>query len=132
MTGLSRASYYRWGVLRPSFPVEMELRDAIQKVALESPAYGCPRITTELNRRGFAINHKRVLRVMRQDNLLCLRHKTFVVTTDSRHNLPVYPNLARHLTPAGSTNCGWPILPTSGCGPSLCIWWCCWTRFRGE
>src|SRR6266852_672462 len=99
MTGLSRAGYYRWRVPPPSFPVEMELRDAMQQVALEFPAYGYRRITFELNRRGFAVNHKRVLRLMRADNLLCLRHKSFVVTTDSRHNLPVYPNLAGAITP---------------------------------
>lgn len=101
MTGISRAGYYRWGVRRPSFPVEMELRDALQQIALEFPAYGYRRITFELNRRGFAVNHKRVLRLMRADNLLCLRHKSFVVTTDSRHSLPVYPNLARDMTPNG-------------------------------
>jgi putative transposase len=100
MTGISRASYYRWGVPRPSFPVEMERRDALQQVAVQFPAYGYRRITAELNRRGFAVNHKRVLRLMRQDNLLCLRHKSFVVTTDSRHDLPVYPNLARELAPS--------------------------------
>jgi putative transposase len=100
MTGLSRASYYRWSVPRPSLPVEIELRDAMQKIALEFPAYGYRRITGELNRRGFVVNHKRVLRLMRQDNLLCLRHKAFVVTTDSRHSLPIYPNLARNVTPA--------------------------------
>jgi putative transposase len=99
MTGVSRAGYYRWRVPPPSFPVEMELRDALQQVALEFPAYGYRRITFELNRRGFAVNHKRVLRLMRADNLLCLRHKSFVVTTDSRHNLPVYPNLAGAITP---------------------------------
>jgi hypothetical protein len=99
MTGLSRASYYRWRLPPPSIPVEMELRDAMQQIALQFPAYGYRRITAELNRRGFAVNHKRVLRLMRQDNLLCLRHKAFVVTTDSRHNLPVYANLARDLVP---------------------------------
>lgn len=100
MTGVSRASYYRWGVPRPSFPVEMELRDAMQKIALEFPAYGYRRITAELKRRWFGVNHKHVLRLMRQDNLLCLRRRAFVVTTDSRHHLPVYPNLAHSLTPA--------------------------------
>ena len=74
----------------------MEMRDQMQKVALESPAYGYRRITAELQRRGFEVNHKRVLRMMREDNLLCVRRRAFVVTTDSRHNLPVYPNLARH------------------------------------
>ncbi len=101
MTGISRAGYYRWGVPRPSFPVEMEFRDQLQKIALEFPTYGYRRITAELQRRGFEVNHKRVLRRMRQDNLLCLRHKAFVVTTDSRHDLPVYPNLARDLVPSG-------------------------------
>ena len=101
MTGISRAGYYRWGVPKPSFPVEMEFRDALQKIALESPAYGYRRITVELRRRGFEVNHKRVFRLMRQDNLLCLRHKAFVVTTNSRHELPVYPNLAHDLVPSG-------------------------------
>ena len=99
MTGISRASYYRWRVPPPSIPVEMELRDAMQQIALEFPAYGYRRITMELNRRGFVVNHKHVLRLMRQDNLLCLRRRSFVVTTDSRHNLPVYPNLAAAITP---------------------------------
>lgn len=99
MTGISRASYYRWRAPPPSIPVEMELRDVIQQVALEFPAYGYRRITRELNRRGFAVNHKRVLRLMRHDNLLCLRRKSFVVTTDSRHSLRVYPNLAGAITP---------------------------------
>jgi transposase InsO family protein len=77
----------------------MELRDQMQKVVLESPAYGYRRITAELQKR-FEVNHKRVLRMMREDNLLCVRRRAFVVTTDSRHNLPVYPNLARGIEPA--------------------------------
>jgi putative transposase len=98
MTGVSRAGYYRWRVPPPRFPVEMELRDAMQQIALEYPCYGYRRITVELNRRGFAINHKRVLRLMREDNLLCLRRKAFVVTTNSRHNLPVYQPLSSSRT----------------------------------
>lgn len=101
MTGLSRASYYRWLVPRPDCPVEMELRDAMQKIALQFPSYGYRRITAEMQRGGFEVNHKRVLRLMREDNLLCIRHKAFVVTTDSRHDLPIYPNLARQFTPTG-------------------------------
>src|SRR6202171_5029748 len=99
MTGLSRAGFYRWRVPRQATPVEMEVRDQMQKVALEWPAYGYRRITQELQRRGFQINHKLVLRMMREDNLLCVRRRAFVVTTDSRHNLPVYPNLAREIKP---------------------------------
>jgi len=79
----------------------MKLRDAIQRIALEFPSYGWPRMTAELRRRGWAVNHKRVYRLMRQDNLLCLRRRKFVVTTNSGHGLPVYPNLARTLTLSG-------------------------------
>jgi len=100
MTGLSRAGFYRWRVPRQATPVEMEVRDQMQKVALEWPAYGYRRITHELQQRGFQINHKLVLRMMREDNLLCVRRRAFVATTDSRHNLPVYPNLARELKPS--------------------------------
>ena len=98
MTGLSRAGFYRWRVPLQATPVEMEIRDQMQKVALESPSYGYRRITVELQRRGFTINHKRVLGLMRKDNLLCVRRRAFVVTTDSRHSRPVYPNLAREIT----------------------------------
>ena len=99
MTGLSRAGFYRWRLPRQSDPVEMEIRDQMQKVALESPAYGYRRVTAELQRRGFEVNHKRVLRMMREDNLLCVRQRAFVTTTDSRHSLPVYPNLAKGMMP---------------------------------
>jgi transposase InsO family protein len=99
MTGLSRAGFYRSRTPRQASPVEMEIRDEMQKIALESPAYGYRRITAELQQRGFAINHKRVLRMMREDNLLCVRRRKFVVTTDSRHNLPIYPNLAAEIVP---------------------------------
>jgi putative transposase len=71
----------------------------MQKIAVESPAYGYRRITAELRHRGFAVNRKRVLRMMREDNLLCVRRRAFVATTDSRHNLPVYPNLAGQMEP---------------------------------
>ncbi len=76
---------------------EMELRDAMQKLAVEMPAYGYRRITAGLQRAGWVVNHKRVLRLMRADNLLCLRRRAFVRTTDSDHQLRVSPNLARDL-----------------------------------
>jgi len=79
----------------------MALRDTLQRVALEFPSYGWPRMTRELKRRGWAVNHKRVYRLMREDNLLCLRKRKFVVTTDSDHGLPVSPNLARRMTLTG-------------------------------
>jgi len=99
MTGLSRAGFYRSRTSRQASPVEMEVRDELQKIAVESPAYGYRRITAELRHRGFAVNRKRVLRMMREDNLLCVRRRAFRVTTDSRHNLPVYPNLAGQMAP---------------------------------
>lgn len=77
------------------------MRDAIQKQALQMPAYGYRRITAALQRAGWEVNHKRVLRLMRADNLLCLRQRAFVRTTDSDHELQVYPNLARELQPSG-------------------------------
>ena len=63
--------------------------------------YGRPRVTAELRDRGWTVNRKRVQRIMREDNLLCLRKRQFVVTTDSNHDLPVYPNLARDMVLTG-------------------------------
>jgi len=98
---LSRAGFYRL-VPRPAgLDPDMELRDELQRVALEFPSYGWPRMTAELRRRGWAVNHKRVYRLMREDNLLCLRRRKFVVTTDSDHGLPVYPNLVPTLQLTG-------------------------------
>lgn len=78
------------------------MRDAIQRVALENEHYGYRRIAAQLRRDGLVANHKRVLRLMRLDNLLCLRKRPFVpVTTDSRHAWEVVPNLARGLVPSG-------------------------------
>ncbi|HVI80670.1 MAG TPA: IS3 family transposase [Candidatus Acidoferrum sp.] len=95
---LSRASYYRFeeGAESGSAP-EMKLRDAIQRIALEWPSYGRRRITRELRRRGWRVNPKRVQRLMREDNLLCVRKRKFVVTTDSNHGKKTYPNLARKM-----------------------------------
>lgn len=81
--GLSRASYYRSQVRPVARAESMALRAELQTIALEFPAYGYRRIRAELQRRGHAVNHKRVLRLMRADNLLCLRRKSFVQTTDS-------------------------------------------------
>jgi len=76
---------------------DVAVRDQIQRIALEMRAYGYRPITKELHRRGFKVNHKRVLRLLRADNLLCLRRRSFVCTTDSQHPFAVYPNLARDL-----------------------------------
>lgn len=80
---------------------DMDLRDAIQRIALEWPSYGRPRITAELRRRGWVVNPKRVYRILREDNLLCVRKRKFVVTTDSGHGRRVYPNLASAMVLTG-------------------------------
>ena len=76
---------------------DMERRQQIQAVALEMRSYGHRPITKELHRRGVNINKKVVLRLLRADNMLCLRRRAFVATTDSQHQLTVYPNLVREL-----------------------------------
>jgi putative transposase len=96
---VSRAGYYRWLEARPAVDHDSDLRDEIQRIAQEFPSHGRPRITEELKRRGWEVGPKRVRRIMREDNLLCLRRQ-FVVTTDSNHSRPIYPNLTpeRQLT----------------------------------
>jgi len=98
---VSRAGWYRQGADPQPADHDLKLRDEIQKIALEWPAYGSRRITAELKRRKWTVNRKRVQRLMREDNLLCLRRRKFVVTTDSDHGLRVYPNLARQMTLTG-------------------------------
>jgi transposase InsO family protein len=80
---------------------DIELRDEIQRIAVGMPAYGYRRITKALHRQGREVNHKRVLRLMREDNLLCLRKKKYIRTTDSEHSLPVYSNLAAEMELTG-------------------------------
>jgi transposase InsO family protein len=95
---VSRASYYRFDEkVEAGADSDMDLRDAVQRIALEWPSYGRRRITQELRRRGWTVNWKRVYRLMREDNLLCVRKRKFVVTTDSSHGRKVYPNLARQM-----------------------------------
>lgn len=92
--GVNRAGFYRRREEPEKADPDIAVRDEIQKIALQWPAYGRRRITAELKRRGWKVNHKRVNRIMREDNLLCLRHRKFVVTTNSHHHHPVFPNVA--------------------------------------
>ena len=100
LAGISRAGYYRhWQASRPR-QEETALRDRVQRLALANRHYGYRRLTAELKREGWSVNHKRVLRIAREDNLLCLRRRAFVPqTTQSEHRYKVYPNLARRLEP---------------------------------
>jgi len=98
---VSRAGYYRFLTTPAAGDKDMDLRDAIQRIALEFPSYGRPRITAELRRRGWQVGAHRVYRIMREDNLLCLRRRKFVITTNSDHDRPVYPNRAREMVLTG-------------------------------
>jgi putative transposase len=102
LTEVSRASYYRhWRRLAPRRE-ETELRDVLQRLAVGHRHYGYRRLTELLRRAGWAVNHKRVLRLMRTDNLLRLRRPAFVpATTDSRHDWRVVPNVARGMHVSG-------------------------------
>jgi putative transposase len=102
LSGVSRAGYYRhWAASAPRAE-ETGVRDAIQRLALAHRHYGYRRITAQLRRDGLVVNHKRVLRLMRRDNLLCLRKQPFVpITTDSHHDWRVVANLARGMVLTG-------------------------------
>jgi putative transposase len=93
LLGVSRS----WVYERPHQPTQAErdvaLRDAIERIVLEFPGYGYRRVTAELHRQKWEVNHKRVLRIMRSESLLCQLQRAWTTTTDTRHGLRTYPNL---------------------------------------
>ncbi|GAC1469530.1 MAG: IS3 family transposase [Gemmatimonadaceae bacterium] len=95
--GISRSGYYARQTGNARQAREIALRDAIERLVLTFPGYGYRRVTRQLQRDGWDVNHKRVLRVMREESLLCQLQKRFVVTTNSQHSLRTYPNLLAHL-----------------------------------
>jgi putative transposase len=97
LAGVSRASFYRHWEEREPAVAETELRGAIQRLALAHRYYGYRRIAVLLQREGFAARAKKVRRLMREDNLLAIRRRKFVATTDSDHCFRVWPNLAQYL-----------------------------------
>ncbi|HTP40971.1 MAG TPA: IS3 family transposase [Nitrospiria bacterium] len=102
LAGVSRAGFYR--SLQEHYPEEedMEVRSVMQQIAIEHRRrYGYRRMARELKDCGMVVNRKRVLRLMREDNLLAVQPRAFVVTTDSGHDLEVYLNLASRLTLTG-------------------------------
>jgi putative transposase len=102
LADVSRAAYYRdWAKTAPLCE-QTELRGLVQRLAVAHRAYGYRRIGALLRREGRVINHKRLVKIMREDNLLCLRKPAFrPATTDSNHRWRVWPNLARRMTPMG-------------------------------
>jgi putative transposase len=102
LTGVSRAGFYRSLQGRKPVEEDMEVRSVIQQIAVEHRRrYGYRRISAELRRRGMLVNHKRVLRILREDNLLGVQPRAFVVTTDSDHELEVFLNLASRMKLTG-------------------------------
>jgi transposase InsO family protein len=97
LAGVSRASFYRhWEQAAPD-EAEVALRDAIQRAAMQYRFYGYRRIQVAIERAGFQVGVKKVRRLMRDDNLLAVRRRRFVVTSNSDHPFRVYPNLAEYL-----------------------------------
>jgi putative transposase len=100
---VNRAWYYarHHVTIEPAKLAEaVALRDAIEEIILDFPGYGYRRVTHALQRAGWMVNHKRVLRIMREESLVCHLKRHFVQTTDSRHPYPIYPNLVNGRTPA--------------------------------
>ncbi len=98
---VSRSWYYEHITKPEENEEETALRDRIEEIILEFSGYGYRRVTHALHREGRQVNHKRVLRIMREESLLCCIRKSFMIkTTNSRHRFPVYPNLlaGRELT----------------------------------
>ena len=96
-SGVSRAGFYRNWERKGPDQAAMALRDAIQRASLEHPRYGAAKVAEVLRRAGWVVSLTRVQRVRRQDNLLAVKRRKFVVTTDSDHDFLVYPNLAQHM-----------------------------------
>ena len=98
---ISRQAHYNWQQ-KGNSTGDIPIRSAIHDIALEFPKYGYRRITAELHRKGQAINHKKVLKIMHDENLLCKPKKKFrITTTDSNHDYPVYPNLTKGIITTG-------------------------------
>jgi|ADGO01.1.fsa_nt_gi Transposase and inactivated derivatives len=131
LLGVSRSWLYQ----RPHQPTQAErdiaLRDAIERIVLEFPGYGYRRVTAELHRQEWEVNHKRVLRIMRAESLLCQLQRSWTTTTDSRHGLHTYPNLLAGLVLEGP-NQAWVADITYVRLPSCFIYLACvldaWSR----
>jgi putative transposase len=117
---VSRSWYYEKPKAERQAREDAALRDAIEHIVLEFPGYGYRRVTEALKRQGWCINHKKVLRVMRQESLLCQLKKRFRPTTNSAHSLVIYPNLIKDAALDGAHQ-GWVAdttyvrLPTAFC-----------------
>ncbi len=121
LLGVSRSWYYERLSQPEATPSEdLALRDVIEELVLAFPGYGYRRVTHALARNGWEVNHKRVLRVMREESLLCQLKRRFVATTDSQHGLRRYPNritdlVIDHLDQVWVADITYIRLPTAFC-----------------
>ena len=120
LMGVSRSWYYERPSSKRRARGAVELRDAIERIVLEFPGYGYRRVTAALRREGWSVNHKRILRIMRRESLLCQLKRRFKVTTDSAHLFGRYPNLVKDaeiddLDQAWTADITYVRLPTTFC-----------------
>jgi putative transposase len=129
LMGVSRSWYYERSTAGKKAHRDADLRDAIELIVLEFPGYGYRRVTAALRRKGWSVNHKRVLRIMREESLLCQLKRRFVPTTHSAHAFARYPNLIRDLEIDGLDQVSGSIRtsPTSGCPRASATWRRSWT-----
>jgi len=101
--GLTRSSYYYRSVDKPLWERkrDADLQDRIEQLVCQFPGYGYRRVTKQLQREGMQVNHKKVLRIMRESSLLCAVKRSYKRTTNSQHPYPRYPNLIRDKTVSG-------------------------------
>ena len=100
---LAPSTYYYWPRARSAEAAVAEDRlvARIREICAEFPRYGYRRVTAQLKAEGERVNHKRVARIMREQDLRVRRKRRFVVTTNSDHDGPVFPNLAKGVVPSG-------------------------------
>ena len=106
LIGVSRSWYYEHPSAEQKARKDVVLRDAIEQIVLAFPGYGYRRVTAALRREGWRVNHKRVLRIMRHESLLCQLKRRFTPTTDSAHSFRRYPNLIEDIELEGPDE-GW-------------------------
>ena len=129
---VSKQSFYKWKKREPLTNADNNVLESMRKIALEFPKYGYRRITKALHRQSKQINHKRVYRIMKENNLLVRRKKFRPITTQSGHGLMVYPNLAKDLVVTKLNQFGFRILHISICLLDLHILQRYWTFSAGS
>jgi len=113
--GIARSTYYDQPVLRID---DTALVETMAAIADSFEAYGYRRMQVALRHRGLVVNHKKVRRLMREHDLQPRQRRRYIATTDGDHDLPIFPNLAKNMTPNGPTSSGSPTSPMSRSSPA--------------